>query len=489
MSNILKIDFQKLSLGKRQRGSSILGLALDGSRLDGVVLRRTNGSVQLQQTFSATLSLDPLTADPVLVGREIRNQLEAAGVRERRCIVALPLQWALTAHTKLPELAEADVPDFIKIEAERGFPCDVATLVVGNSRLKTSAGEQHAMLVGVPRNHIALLEQVLRAAQLRPVSFSLGLTALQPAEADSSNGVLALAIGENRVGLQVSCGGGIAALRTLEGALETGNGQRKLHTDVLVRETRITLAQLAPEIRAAVRRVRIFGPRELAQQLADEIDLRLEALDLKVELVSSYQPQEFGVELPPGVAVSPAFSLAAGYLAGREQKMEFLPPKVTAWQQFAAKYSTGKFQRIGLAAGAAAVLAGGAFLIQQIQLWQVQAQWNGMKKTYKDIQDMTAKINQYRLWFDEPVRGLTILRALTQAFPEDGSVTAKTVEIRDLNAVTCTGVARDYQSLLRTVEQLRKQIPDVNLGQTRGQPPSIQFTFTFLWTEGASHAN
>jgi len=162
---------------------------------------------------------------------------------------------------------------------------------------------------------------------------------------------------------------------------------------------------------------------------------------------------------------------------------------VTAWQQFAAKYSTGKFQRIGLAAGAAAVLAGGAFLIQQIQLWQVQAQWNGMKKTYKDIQDMTAKINQYRLWFDEPVRGLTILRALTQAFPEDGSVTAKTVEIRDLNAVTCTGVARDYQSLLRTVEQLRKQIPDVNLGQTRGQPPSIQFTFTFLWTEGASHAN
>lgn len=489
MSNLLKIDFQKFGLRKSQRRSSILGLALDGSRLEGVVLRRTNGSVQIQQSFSVNLSLDPLTDDPVLVGREIRNQLETSGVRERRCIVALPLQWALTAQTKLPGLSEADVPNFLQIEAERGFPCDVSTLLLANSRLQTSAGEQHAMLVGIPRNHVTLLEQALRAAQLKPVSFSLGLTALQPAEAEGSNGVLALAIGENRVGLQVSCGGGIAALRTLEGALETGSGQRQLHTDVLARETRITLAQLPAEVRATVRRVRIFGPRDLAQQLADEIDLRLEAMDLKVELVSGYTRGEFGFEVPAGTAVSPAFSLAAGYLAWRGVKLEFLPPKVTAWQQFAARYSAGKLQQIGLAASAVAALILAAFLFQQIQLWHVEAQWSRMKNTVNELRDRSAKINQYRLWFDEPVRGLSILRCLTEAFPEDGSVTAKTVEIRDLNTVTCTGVARDYQSLLKTVKQLRTQIPEVNLGQTRGQAPAIQFTFSFIWTEGVGHAN
>ena len=487
MSNILKIDFQRF--GKRKRGSSVLGLALDGSRLEGVVLRRTNGSAEVQQSFSATLSLDPLTDDPVLVGREIRNQLETAGVRERRCIVGLPLQWALTAHVKLPGLSEADVAGFLQLEAERGFPCDVSTLLLANSRLQTSSGEQHAMLVGIPRNHVSLLEQALRAAQLKPISFSLGLTALQPAEAENSNGVLALAIGENRVGLQVSCGRGIAALRTLEGALETGSGQRQLHTDVLARETRITLAQLAPEIRAAVRKVRIFGPRDLAQQLADEIDLRLEALDLKVDLVSTYSANEFGFNLTAAVTVSPAFSLAAGYLAGRDAKLEFLPPKVTPWQQFAARYSTGKVQRIGLAAGAVAAVVAALFLFQQIQLWRAQSQWNRMQNTVKDLQDMSGKISQYRLWFDEPIRGLSILSSLTQAFPEDGSVTAKTVEIRDLNTVTCTGVARDYNSLNHTLERLRTQIREVNLGQTRGQPPTIQFTFSFIWTEGALHAN
>src|SRR5438105_11134849 len=68
---------------KAKRTSSVLGLVLDGSRLDGVVVRRPNGSLQLHQTFSVSLSLDPLTADPELVGREIRNHLDNAGVRER----------------------------------------------------------------------------------------------------------------------------------------------------------------------------------------------------------------------------------------------------------------------------------------------------------------------------------------------------------------------------------------------------------------------
>ena len=72
----------------------------------------------------------------------------------------------------------------------------------------------------------------------------------------------------------------------------------------------------------------------------------------------------------------------------------------------------------------------------------------------QQLEGVQDQIRQYRPWFDESVRGLTILRCLTEAFPEDGSVTAKTVEIRDLNAVTCTGIARDCQALLKTIENV-----------------------------------
>jgi hypothetical protein len=70
-------------------------------------------------------------------------------------------------------------------------------------------------------------------------------------------------------------------------------------------------------------------------------------------------------------------------------------------------------------------------------------------------------------------------------------VTAKTVEIRDLNAVTCTGIARDRQVLLKTIENVRKvqQFREVALGPTRGQSPAVQFTFNLQWNEGGRNAD
>ena len=150
------IKLPKSSLLKRQRLSSLLGLSLDGSRLDGLALRRTDGALHIQQSFSVSLSLDPLTNDPDLVGREIRNHLDAVGVRERHCIVGLPLKWALTTHIEVPELPEADLAGFLQIEAERSFPCDVQTLHVVTSRSHTPSGKQHATLIGIPKNHLAL---------------------------------------------------------------------------------------------------------------------------------------------------------------------------------------------------------------------------------------------------------------------------------------------------------------------------------------------
>jgi hypothetical protein len=481
----------KLNSSKRQHLSAVLGLTLDGSRLDGVVLRRTNGSVHAQPAFSVTLSLDPLTADPELVGREIRNHLDAAGVREKHCVVGLPLKWALTAHTKLPKLEEADVAGFLQIEAERGFPCDVATLLLGTSLCQTAGGERYATLIGIPRNHITLLEQVLRAAQLKPVSFSLGITEMQRAGTDAADGVLALAIGESHVGLQVTCGGGVAALRALEGALETEGGRRRLVADLVAREARITLGQLPPEFREAVRRVRIFGPRELTQDLAVEIKLRFEPMGLKVELVSSYAPGEFGVQLPIETVVSPAFSLAAGLLGRRGAQFEFLPPKVTAWKQFTAKYSSGKMQMTLTTAGAVAALVAALFLFQQVQLWSLNSQWMKISKTVKDLTAMQDKIKQFRPWNDASIKGLTILKGLTEAFPQDGTVTAKSVEIHELNTITCSGVTRDNPALMATIKRLRAmpQVTDVQIGSLRGQSPAVQFTFVFKWREGGSSAN
>jgi len=482
MNNILKIKFRK-----HKRPTSLLGLALDGSRLDGVVLRRTNGSLQLQQSFSVALALDPLTAAPELVGREIRNQLDAAGVRERHCVFGVPLKWVLTAHTELPPLPEADAASLLQLEAERGFPTDVATLQLASSRCPLAAEKKYVLLAGIPGAHIATLDQVLTAAKLKPVSFTLGLAALQPPAAEASNGVLVLAIGESTVSLQITCGGGVAALRALEGAIESPNGRPALQPDLVARESRITLGQLPAELRDAVKRIRIFGPRELARQLADEMELRFEPMDLSVEVVTAYQPDEFGVQLPPEASLSAAFSLAARPLVDQPPAFEFLPPKPTLLEQFAAKYSSGRLRTVGAAAAGVVVIVGGMFFVQQIELWRLHSQWKAMSAKVLELQGIQGQIQQFQPWYDDTFRDLAILRQLSLAFPEDGVVTAKNIAIQEGNTVSCSGNAQDNASLLAMQAKLSaaEGVSGFKWDLIQGKAPR-QFTFDFQYGNGGA---
>jgi len=485
MNPLLSINF-----AKQKKLSTVLGLSLDGDRLEAVVLRRDNGSLRVEQTFSATLSLDPLTNDPELVGREILNRLEASEIRERRCVLAVPLKWVLTASVKLPALAEVDVASFLQIEGERSFPCDVATLRLSISRYAAASGEQYATLVGIPVNHLERLEHALHAAKLKPISFALGISALQPPAAENSSGVVTLVVGQNHVGLQITVGGGVAALRALEGVLETESGERILHGDLVAREARITLGQLPAELRESVKRIRIFGPAELAQQLTAELRERFEPSGLSIETVSHYAADEFAVAMPSDTAPSAALSLAAWQLAGRQDPFEFLAPKIAPWKRIAAQYSSGRLQTAGAIAGAVVGLVALAFAIQQWQLFRLNSRWTKMAPTVRELEQDQDQIRQYRPWYDDSFRCLMVLRELSSVFPEDGVVTAKTLEIREANKVSCSGTARDNAALLRTLSQLRaaEDVHDVRVVQIRGGSP-LQFTFEFQYGQGVISEN
>jgi hypothetical protein len=470
---------------KVKKLTSVLGLALDGGRLEGVVLKRTNGSLAQLQSFSVALTLDPLTAAPELVGQEIRNHLDAAGVREKNCVVGLPLRWVLTSQTELPDLPDADAASLLQLEAEKNFHADVTSLQIADSRSALAGGKKFVLQAGVPNTHIGSLEQVLAAAKLKPASFTLGISALQPST--KADGVMALVIGESTVGLQVTRGGAVA-LRALEGAVENEGGRRTLHAAVVSREVRITLGQLPVEVRDAVKRIRIFGPRDLARELADEMELKFEPMGLKTEVVAGYAPDEFGATLPPEVSLSAAFSLAANVLAERKTAFEFLPPKPNVLQQLVKKYSSGKFGTVGAIGAGVAVIILLLFLIQQIQLWHYRAQWSRISDKVGQLEKIQGNIRQFRPWYDGSFKHLAILRQLSQAFPEDGAVTAKNITIRDGGTVTCSGTARD-NAALQAMETRLAALPgvsEVHHEQSRGSKPPIQFVFNFKFNGGGA---
>jgi hypothetical protein len=478
-----------MNLFSKKMPSAILGIALDGNRLEAVVLRRSGEALQVKEFVTASLALSPLGGDTALVGREIRNHLDQAGVRERRCAVCIPANWVLSVQAKLPDLPDADLESFLQIEAERGFTSGSESLFIVNSRWQTPAGEKFATLLAVPRNHLETLEKALKAAQLKPVTFVLGLAALEGAGRDSGAPALAVALGSNSVELGASAGGGIAALRSLDGAIESVGPQRHVDTDLVAREIRITLGQLPAGVTEGMRSVKVFARGDLARQFVNDLSPRLQNMGLRLDTTDRASAAEFSTPLPAEIALSPALAAAANCVRSVASGPELLPPKIHPFQQWmATNLAVKKLGWAGVAGAAVAVLVAGAFLIQALIETHWNAAYQAVDRRARDVRQARDQINKYGAWFDESARGLSILKAVAEAFPQDGSVTAKNIEIHNLSDVTCSGIARDNLAYSKMIEKLAETpgVADATTDSQRGTSPNVQFTFKFTWEGGAS---
>jgi hypothetical protein len=331
---------------------------------------------------------------------------------------------------------------------------------------------------------------VLRCAQLRPASFSFGIAMLQPADDDPSRGTIALLPGDETIDLQVTCGGGIAGLRSIEGAVETEGAEKEIYADVLAREIRVTLGQLTESHRQSIRTVRLFGGGARGKQCVRELLPRLGSMGLDVQWVEHYERDAFRSQPPASTPVSAAFSFAAAQLTGKKPALELLPPRTSVFQQFTTRFSSRKLAWTAGTAAAVLLLVGGAIAIQQWELSRLRSEWAGMERRVHELEEMQQQIRRYRPWFDESFQNLSILRRVTEAFPVDGVVSAKTLEIREPGTVTCSGVARDNQAFLRMLDRLRafKDVDELKVESLRGKTP-LQFMLKFRWGQGGSNEN
>lgn len=468
---------------QKARKTAILGLSLEGSRVTVVPVRRTNGSAEAGSPVTLDLGGDLLLDDVGSLAKRLRDGLDAAEIRERSVAVALPAGWAFAVSTALPDLPPEDLEGFVELEAERGFPYGPDQLSILRSEWAGVDGLPQLTLMAVPQDKIARLEAVLRAARLQPVSLSPALVDLQELTGTPASTRVDLAPAGTELGLVVASGSGIVLSRAIEGALVREGDAVTVVSDLLGRELRVTLGQLPAATLGALKSIRVIGTGSVADQVAAGIQVRAAAMGLSVERIDRTQPGlPASPKLAPGMALEAALAVAVRQASGRAAAFEFLPPRVSAWQQFASRYSSGKLVHAAMAAGAVAVLVLGAFGVQQARLMALGNEWNSIAKDVRHVEDWQGQVKKFRPWFDVSVKSLMALKTLTEAFPEDGAVTAKTVEIRDQGVVVCSGTAKDQPSLLRMLDKLRraKEVSAVQVDQLRGKSP-LQFSFNFRW--------
>jgi hypothetical protein len=185
-----------------------------------------------------------------------------------------------------------------------------------------------------------------------------------------------------------------------------------------------------------------------------------------------------------------AVVMALRRLEGNTSGFEFLPPKVNQWTELQMRFSSGRLLWTSATAGGVVAIVILAFLVQYIHLAILESRWRRMEPRATEIDAMQQNIRKFRPWFDNSARTLTILKKITEAFPEDGAVSVKTLEIKDLSDVSCSGVADDNQALLKLLDKMREvnQVSDVKVESVHGKSP-LQFTFNFHWNEGGTREN
>lgn len=464
-----------ISRKTHHRPQSVLGLTLIDGQLHAFHVTRAKGGLEVVKAASAALTLDLLHPEPELIGREIKNHLTAAGLHERHCVVGLPPRWIMSQHTKIPAMSAEDTASFLHLEAEKGFPVDPGHLQIARS-FQHSTGGEFVTQLAVRQELIGKLVAALRSAGLKPVSFSLGLAVLpQSIPPAGSGGRITVAVDASGVVLLISAGGGIAAFRTTEATIESEAGEKILHGASVARELRITFEQVPVELRAEVKELFLTGDTTMVRQLTESLADWAAATGLK--LTRGDLPEK-------NLAAEIAEQLAANWLRGGAPDLEFLPPRPSRWSALMARYSSKRLATAGFAVAALVLVAVGAFGWLEYRRWSLQSQWSAMQAQVTQLDGVQARIREFRPWYDTSFRTLSILRRVTECFPENGSVTAKSFEVHGTGKpiVTISGTARDNASLLHVQDLLRKakEVEGVKIDQIRGKTP-MQFTLTFRW--------
>lgn len=469
----------------KKKSASVLGIAFEGRRLHASALRQDGVGLRIVGQTDQALTLDPLTDDPAQVGIELKSALDQAELREKHCVVGIPVQWTLTNLIKLPEVDEEDVLDYLDLQIEKSFPFSANDLSISISRFQAGLEGHYALVTAVQNKYIARIDAILASAGLKAVSYSLALQATQAIQSSPGEPEMTLCADEQGVSLMITAADGSAAcIRTLKDVIDGGDQGISINEKALAREIRVTLGQLPAAVRKGLEKIRVSGDEVRVNRLVSGLAPRAEALHLAVETLPSAHIEEGVIAPPLSGAVSPALALAAANLAITAPQLNYLPPQVTALEKILEKVGSRKLGTAGAAIGAFLLIMIVTFLWQGRSLGKLESQWAEMKDDVEELEKLNGKSSRFRSWYQSSQPNLQILLSLAKAFPEDGSVTALNIEISDRSIVTCTGIARNSLELQDVKDRMREmpQVQDIKTPSMTGNSP-IKFTIEYRWDE------
>ena len=438
-------------LGKRK----IVALAMAKGSITAVEAVAVNGSGRIRRWAEFPLPAADDLRQPAALGRALKRFLGDEGFSASHCVIGLAAGVVTARVLSLPPADEQALPQMLALMVEREFGGEHKDLAVDYLADGGADGNRSALLVAAPRKVLGDLAATAQAAGLTVEGVTPSALALCGAEGSTARSRLMLHVFADGAEIAFASNGSVRLLRPLSAPVETGRSPAQW-LGALADELYRVVALLPPEGTLgadASRELLIWDEHCLDEADRDELSVRL---GLPAVLCRQADPEPADHRpLRPGAQFSAAAIMALDAVGGQPRRIDLLHSRLAP----ARKAGRGRKAAWGGAAAAAAVIAVGLLLLDwrsnRIQATRLEAELAGMKTQVTEARNVVSKVGYAREWFDRRPSYLDTLLDLAGAFPQEGTIWATGVTVKEDMRVGLSGKAKSKSAVLDLLDRLR----------------------------------
>lgn len=463
----------------------ILGLAVDDCGVVATELSIRSGNVEMRGIGEFPWEKE-LTADNAKeLGQQLRRFLRDQGFTARRAVIGLAAKWILAKEIEAPPAGPDALAGILSIQAERLFSLNAGELVFDYCGKTSTSEKRQVLLLAARRQVVDRIRDLASAAGLHVQSITV--SAFACGSTPSVNGS-ATHYGLYTRPTYCEFWGQVEGSPRFIKHIPVGeNGNPSGYADLLTTTIQRQVLLSARQDQSPPHHVTAYDACGFEQEVFDRLNERLgpqiTVCDGRAGLLSDTFGASDHSQDPRAIA---ATALALTAVGTEGPVVDFLNPRIGEKKAVSRKRAI-----VWAAVAAASVLI---VLVVMLAGWQsdrraVAAYTGQLEEMSTDLaaaQEVVERLTYAAAWGSTGPRFLNCLRALTLAFPDEGTIWVTSLALNENNAGSVVGRATSQESFYAILDRMRENEAFSNVqmrhlrdsGQnSREQEFAISFTF------------
>ena len=435
--------------------SSLLCLIIRGSHIQAQLGTRSESGIQIRsKRLSPALRIGVNESE--LVGKELKDLLQQAGMARRQAVVVLPSHRFVTLQLSLQNIPEENRDDYVRLQAERAFG-DSSSHCYGDLRFSSLDNHPMALVAALPADRVEAMTAALRAAGITPLSFVPMGALLAP----ENSHALVVSRSGNELEIGVFLEHNPIVFRTLKGDMSSTE---------LLREIRLTAGHAGVPFKHVA-----VGDAVPCREEVTAL-LQKHGFTIAEEKIQDDDTRPLTRMLQRGVPIGVQAVNRPG------------------WSSFLAR--RGKRPSRTLTILGAAVIAVILLVTSRVGYHHyLKLKSQSLSRRSVEVDAISKKVRYFSPWVRSRPAALRILKEVATACPETGTVWVTRFETRANGKVFINAKARSESAWLKVQQNLLQSPLVMNLKtlqtRTNEKKGTTQFSVAFDWnlSGGSNHEN